>query len=261
MIKAYPGTSLSPSSRGHPCWEGRCQPEGGDFPPSGACVQSLPPCSFLSVLGVRAHLGDGQRALASLNARPKAHFLAILLFPECKLRIGMGHPFGEESKSRGSAGCYRLCWGGAPGWEEGPADRKRKMSVKWLRAVWSDSRIQPLTRHLTAPGHDDLGPESLASLPSPRTYDTAVLREQDEDSGSAPRPCPSLHSGGGHSRFLGHQLREGPAEGGNKAQWARMAEEFSLGCNKCGVPGLPGVEMGRRRPLSVQVGARESWWR
>lgn len=68
VIKAYPGTSLCPSSRDHPCWEGRCQPEGGDFPPPGACVQPLAPCSFLSVLGVRAHLGDGQRALASLNA-------------------------------------------------------------------------------------------------------------------------------------------------------------------------------------------------
>lgn len=46
----------------------------------------------------------------------------------------------------------------------------------------------------------------------------------------SPGPCPSHHSGGGHSRVLGHQLREGPAEGGSKAQWARMAEEFSLGC-------------------------------
>ena len=68
VIKAHLGTRLGPRSRDLPCWEGRCQPEGGDFPPSGACAQPLVPCSCLSVLGVRAPLGDGQRALASLNA-------------------------------------------------------------------------------------------------------------------------------------------------------------------------------------------------
>lgn len=44
VIKAYPGTSLWPSSRDHPCWEGRRHPGWGLPSIRGLCSA---PCSLL----------------------------------------------------------------------------------------------------------------------------------------------------------------------------------------------------------------------
>lgn len=53
-------------------------------------------------------------------------------------------------------------------------------------------------------------------------------------------------------------------EGGKQSQMGDlrlgMAEKFSLEHNKFGVPGASGVEISGRRPLSIQVWARQGWW-
>lgn len=121
-------------------------------------------------------------------------------------------------------------------WEEEGADRKRKTPVKWLRAVHSDSRAQPLARHLTMPGRGDFrlglgfSPELL------RRCDTPALRNWDEDSGSVSQEActrggpfsllasaPHAHPVADHSLFLGDRLWKGTAEKGSKAPWETLS--------------------------------------